>query len=129
MSKVVVLSSGGLDSTTCLALALSKYSPADVAALAISYGQRHAKELDAARLVAEFYHVPHYELNATEAFKLSDSTLLQTSSASLEAGTAGGLSAFFISDDFDANTGTGYFSSISAAQYEASTITEIDLTA
>ena len=47
--------------------------------------------------------------------------------ASLEAGTAGGLSAFFISDDFDATTGTGYFSSITAAQYEASTLTEIDL--
>ena len=87
MSKAVVLSSGGLDSTTCLALALSKYSPADVAALAISYGQRHAKELDAARLVTEFYHVPFYRLDATEAFKLSDSTLLRTSSAPLETST------------------------------------------
>lgn len=47
--------------------------------------------------------------------------------ASLAGGTAGGLSSFFISDDFDANTGTGYFSSITAAQYEASTLTEIDL--
>ena len=47
--------------------------------------------------------------------------------ASLAGGTAGGLSAFFISDDFDASTGTGYFNSIVGAQYEASTLTEIDL--
>ena len=87
MSKAVVLSSGGLDSTTCLALALSKYSPADVAALAVSYGQRHAKELDAARLVAHFYHVPLYCLDASEIFKLSDSSLLRTSDAPLETST------------------------------------------
>ena len=49
--------------------------------------------------------------------------------ASLAGGTAGGLSAFFISDDFDATQGIGYFEAISAAQSEASTITEIDLTA
>ena len=47
--------------------------------------------------------------------------------ASLAGGTAGGLSAFFISDDFDASTGTGYFNSIVGAQYEASTLTEIEL--
>lgn len=56
-------------------------------------------------------------------------TNVKAINASLTAGTAGGLSAFFISDDFDATQGIGYFEAISAAQYEASTITEIDLTA
>lgn len=87
MSKAVILSSGGLDSTTCLALAAKKYSAADIAALSIAYGQRHAKELEAARLVAHFYHVPLYRLDAAEAFKLSNSSLLQTSDAPLETST------------------------------------------
>ena len=86
-SKALVLSSGGLDSTTCLAIAVNKFSAANVAALCVSYGQRHAKELDAARNVAEFYHVPLYQLDATEIFRHSDSALLQTSDAKLEGST------------------------------------------
>lgn len=45
--KAVVLYSGGLDSTTCMAIALEQgFSPY---ALSFSYGQRHAIELDKAR--------------------------------------------------------------------------------
>lgn len=46
----VVLLSGGLDSTTTLAIA--RADGCDVIALTIRYGQRHAGELDAARRVA-----------------------------------------------------------------------------
>ena len=46
---------------------------------------------------------------------------------SISAGTAGGLSAFFISDDFDAAQGIGYFDGIKAAQYESSSVTDIPL--
>src|SRR5262245_10431942 len=47
----VVLLSGGLDSTTVLAIARSEgYEPY---ALSFRYGQRHSIELDAARRVAE----------------------------------------------------------------------------
>ncbi|HMC39813.1 MAG TPA: 7-cyano-7-deazaguanine synthase QueC [Acidimicrobiales bacterium] len=46
----VVLLSGGLDSTTVLALA--RADGYDCAALSFDYGQRHAVELDAARRVA-----------------------------------------------------------------------------
>lgn len=47
--------------------------------------------------------------------------------ASLEAGTAGGLSAFFISDDFDATEGIGYFNAVTEAQYKSETVTDIPL--
>jgi len=50
-NKAVVLLSGGLDSTTVLALALR--DGFDVAALTFDYGQRHALELRAARDLAE----------------------------------------------------------------------------
>ena len=47
MKKAVVLYSGGLDSTTCMAIAQEQgFSPY---ALSFSYGQRHAIELDKAR--------------------------------------------------------------------------------
>ena len=49
--KAVVLLSGGLDSTTVLAIARSEGF--DAYALSFDYGQRHAIELDAARRVAQ----------------------------------------------------------------------------
>ncbi|MBE0518517.1 MAG: 7-cyano-7-deazaguanine synthase QueC [Thermoplasmata archaeon] len=50
MTKSVVLLSGGLDSSTVLAMARSKGH--DVIALTFDYGQRHARELESARKVA-----------------------------------------------------------------------------
>ena len=82
--KAVVLSSGGLDSTTCLAMAVKKLGAENVSALSIFYGQRHERELQSAKAVAKFYNVAHYELDAAEIFKNSDSALLNTSTAPLE---------------------------------------------
>jgi 7-cyano-7-deazaguanine synthase len=56
--KAVVLSSGGIDSTTTLAIAQSKGY--DVYSLTFNYGQRHAAELDAARRVADFFRVKRH---------------------------------------------------------------------
>ena len=44
--KALVLFSGGLDSTTALALAISKYGKENVVALSVSYGQKHIKEIE-----------------------------------------------------------------------------------
>lgn len=49
--RAVVLLSGGLDSSTCLAIAHEEGY--DVHALVMDYGQRHEVELEAARRVAE----------------------------------------------------------------------------
>lgn len=51
----IVLLSGGLDSTTTLAIA--KDQGYDCYALSFSYGQRHSVELESARRVAEHYGV------------------------------------------------------------------------
>jgi 7-cyano-7-deazaguanine synthase len=54
----VVLLSGGLDSTTVLAIAQTQGFA--VSALTIQYGQRHAIEVEAARRIAERYRVPRH---------------------------------------------------------------------
>ena len=45
--KAVVLSSGGLDSTT--AMAVAKAEGYEIYSLTFNYGQRHASELEAAK--------------------------------------------------------------------------------
>ncbi|NVJ59902.1 MAG: 7-cyano-7-deazaguanine synthase QueC [Gammaproteobacteria bacterium] len=49
--KAIVLLSGGLDSTTCLAIAQN--AGFEIYALSFSYGQRHSAELEAAKQIAE----------------------------------------------------------------------------
>lgn len=59
--KAVVLLSGGLDSTTALCWAKKKgYAPV---ALAVRYGQRHVRELKAARAVARRLRAPLHEVS------------------------------------------------------------------
>lgn len=61
-SDAVVLLSGGLDSYT--AAAVAKREGFSIAALSINYGQRHARELEAARAVARSLGADrHLELN------------------------------------------------------------------
>ena len=69
--KALVLSSGGVDSTTCLALAVEKYGAKEVLALSISYGQKHDKEIQAADAVAQHYGVEHIYLDLAKIFRYS----------------------------------------------------------
>lgn len=60
--KAVVLSSGGIDSTTVMAMA--KADGYELYSLSFHYGQRHAFELDAARRVADYFGaVRHLVMN------------------------------------------------------------------
>jgi 7-cyano-7-deazaguanine synthase len=60
VKKAVVLLSGGLDSSTCVAMA--KAQGFEPVALAVAYGQRHAVELDRARAVASAMGVQDFRL-------------------------------------------------------------------
>lgn len=77
--KVLVLTSGGVDSTTCLGMMVAKHGKENVVALSVSYGQKHTKELEASRKVAEYYGVEHIYLDLAEIFKYSDCSLLEHS--------------------------------------------------
>lgn len=56
---VVVVLSGGLDSTVTLALAVARHGADQVRALGADYGQRHVRELRAAQVVAAHYGIPY----------------------------------------------------------------------
>ncbi|MBF7690456.1 7-cyano-7-deazaguanine synthase QueC [Acinetobacter pollinis] len=58
--RAIVLLSGGLDSTTCLAWAQSNY---DCIALSFQYGQRSSTELEAAKHLTEKANIPHRIIN------------------------------------------------------------------
>ena len=58
--KAVVLVSGGLDSTTCLAIA--REQDFDLYALTINYGQRHDHELNSAKMVVDFYSIQNHSI-------------------------------------------------------------------
>lgn len=60
--KAFVLFSGGLDSTTALALALQQFN-GNVEAVSVDYGQRHFKETEQARTICAFYGIEHRMLN------------------------------------------------------------------
>jgi len=57
MRKAVVLLSGGLDSAVTLACSLNDGN--ETMALSFRYGQRHVRELDAAKAVAKHYRIKH----------------------------------------------------------------------
>lgn len=78
--EALVLFSGGVDSTTCLGIAVDKYGSENVLALSVSYGQKHTKEIDSARAVAKHYGVELQELDLSEMFRFSDCSLLKGSS-------------------------------------------------
>lgn len=77
--KALVLSSGGVDSTTALALAVEQYGRENVVALSISYGQKHEKEISSAKAVARHYGVEQLFLDLTDIFRYSDCSLLRQS--------------------------------------------------
>ena len=75
MSKrsAVVLLSGGLDSTTTLAIARSESY--DIRALTFRYGQRHQVEIEAARRIAEHYQVSDHHIAAIDLRAFGGSAL------------------------------------------------------
>lgn len=77
--KALVLSSGGVDSTTCVSIAVDRVGAENVSTVSIFYGQKHNKELDCAKRIAEFYGVKHYELDLASIMQYSNCSLLTNS--------------------------------------------------
>ena len=67
--KALVLSSGGVDSTTCVGIAVDKYGKDNVITASLYYGQKHDKELECARKIANYYGVRHIEEDISNVMK------------------------------------------------------------
>lgn len=71
--KAVVLFSGGLDSTTCLAIAKSQRF--DCYALSFHYGQKHVAEIEHAKLLADEFGVVEHRILTLPIGELGGSSL------------------------------------------------------
>ncbi|QIB26507.1 7-cyano-7-deazaguanine synthase QueC [Caloranaerobacter azorensis] len=60
MKKAVILLSGGLDSTTCMGIAQNEGY--ELYPISFDYKQRHRKELEAAKKIAEYYNVKEHRI-------------------------------------------------------------------
>lgn len=75
--KAIILFSGGLDSTTCLAIA--KEQGFQCYALSFPYGQKHAIEIEFARKTAKFYGVLEHKILQLPLGELGGSALTDAS--------------------------------------------------
>lgn len=73
--KSIVVHSGGMDSSLCLALAIEQYSAENVLAISFTYGQRHVKELEHARKICEDWKVDRVELDIGCLCEITDNSL------------------------------------------------------
>jgi 7-cyano-7-deazaguanine synthase len=77
--KALVLFSGGVDSTTCLAMAIQEFGKENVISLSIFYGQKHEKEMEAADKIISYYGIQSLTLDLSNVFALSNCSLLSHS--------------------------------------------------
>lgn len=74
--KAIVVHSGGMDSSICLALAMREFSSEAVLSLSFSYGQRHANELRQAEKICLTWGVDHAVIEVDSLHKLTRSALM-----------------------------------------------------
>lgn len=85
--KAMVLLSGGLDSSTCLGLAIQSYGVENVHAVSIKYGQRHLNEIKCAKNVARHYKTPLHMIDLTDVFAGASCSLLKESPVGVPHGS------------------------------------------
>ena len=86
-SKVLVVLSGGLDSTVLLTRAVRMFGPDNVAAVTFRYGSKHEdKEVEAAVAVAGYFSVPHIIISLDFIHKYFTSALLASDARSIPEG-------------------------------------------
>jgi 7-cyano-7-deazaguanine synthase len=83
MKKAVVLLSGGIDSSTVLAIA--KSMEYEIHALTLIYGQRHKREIESARMVAKFFGIEEHRIMELPAGLFSASSLTYDSDIPIDS--------------------------------------------
>ena len=79
--EAVVVHSGGMDSSICLALAIKTFGANAVLSLSFDYQQRHAQELAAAAFICREWGVDHRVLRLDCLTAITESALLNSNTA------------------------------------------------
>jgi 7-cyano-7-deazaguanine synthase len=79
--KAVIVHSGGMDSSLCLALAIQEFGASEVLSLSFTYNQRHSVELGRARRISQHFNVDHVEVNLNCLSELTESALIGNNQA------------------------------------------------
>lgn len=90
----VILLSGGLDSTTCLAIA--REAGFDCFALSVAYGQRHAAELSASRRIAQQFGVREHRLANVSLGQFGGSSLTDAAMKVPVSGVGAGIPSTYV---------------------------------
>ncbi len=93
-NKAIVLVSGGLDSTTTLAIA--KDLGFDCYALSFNYGQRHISELNAATKIAKSFNVKEHKVISLDMVQIGGSALTDTNIDVPEDDTSEGIPVTYV---------------------------------
>lgn len=77
--KAVVIHSGGMDSSLCLALACKEHGNENVLSLSFSYSQRHSIELERAAKICSDWNIDHIVLNIECLNQITENALTRSS--------------------------------------------------
>ncbi|MFP5459394.1 MAG: 7-cyano-7-deazaguanine synthase QueC [Bacteriovoracia bacterium] len=86
--KAIVVHSGGMDSSLCLALAVKEFGASNVLALSFDYHQRHSIELTRAKMIAAHFGVDHAVLSITALHEITENSLTRDVPITHAAGSA-----------------------------------------
>lgn len=76
MKQAIVLHSGGMDSSICLALAIQQYGAPAVLSLGFAYGQRHHPEFAAAERICQAWSVDRVLMDSSLLGQITDNALI-----------------------------------------------------
>lgn len=93
--RMLVVFSGGQDSTTTLLWAFDQFGRDNVQALTFDYGQRHAAEIEAAKQIAGKLGIAHRVVDLSLLHELTENALTRPD-IQVEAGTEGVLPSTFV---------------------------------
>ena len=79
--KAIVVHSGGMDSSICLALAVEQFGKENVLSLSFTYGQRHSIELEQAKKICKDWGVDHTVVDLNCLKEITQNALTDSSIA------------------------------------------------
>ena len=74
--QAIIVHSGGMDSSLCLALAIRKYGKENVLSLSFSYDQTHKNELEQAKFICNEWNVDHDIIPITCLKDITENSLI-----------------------------------------------------